>query len=127
MENFRDFEAGPDPFGRAWQVRFKYLQTGISIRHSDSVDVCFILESGDERMRKIVVIPLADVRAWAERSGRKVSDGWCSRLAMCRIKEVVSTAEDFEKDYLTVTPAEIARYDEAIKKWEEEWVKQHAA
>jgi hypothetical protein len=127
MENFRDFEAGPDPFDRVWHVQFKYLQTGISIRHSDSVDVRFILESVDERLQKTVVIQLPDIRAYAERTGRKVSDAWCSRLAMCRIREVVATAEDFEKDYLTVTPSEIERYDEVIRKWEEEWVKKHAA
>ena len=127
MENFRDFQAGPDPFDRVWHVQFKYLQTAISIRHSDSVDVRFILESGDERMQKTVVIPLADIRAYAQRTGRKVSDGWCSRLAMCRIRDVVATGADFEKDYLTVTPAEIERYDQAIRKWEDEWVKQHAA
>jgi hypothetical protein len=127
MENFRDFQAGPDPFGRLWSVQFKYLQTAISIRHSDSVDVRFILESGEERMQKTIVIPLADIRAYAARTGRKVSDAWCSRLAMCRIREVIQTAEDFEKDYIAATPTEIERYDEAIRKWEEEWVKKHAA
>ena len=39
MLNFRQFEAGPDPFGRKFQVMFKWLQTAISIRCSDSVDV----------------------------------------------------------------------------------------
>jgi hypothetical protein len=127
MENFRDFEAGPDPFGVVWHVQFKYLQTAISIRHSDSVDVRFILESGDTRIQKTIVIPLADIRARAERTGRKVSDAWCSRLAMCKIREVLATAEDLEKDYIAVTLPEIERCDEAIRKWEEEWVKKHAA
>lgn len=127
MENFRDFEAGPDPFGGVWHVQFKYLQTAISIRHSDSVDVRFILENGDTRVQKTVVIPLADIRAYAERAGRKVSDSWCSRIAMCRLREVIATAEDLEKDYIAVTASEIARYDEAIRKWEEEWIKKHAA
>ncbi len=91
MENFRDFQAGPDPFGRAWHVQFKYLQTAISIRHSDSVDVRFILESGnaetaDTRLQKTVVIPLADIRAYAARTDRKVGDTWCSRIAMCKIQ-----------------------------------------
>jgi len=44
MQNFRQFEAGPDPFGRKFQVFFKWLQTAISIRHSDTVDVKFILQ-----------------------------------------------------------------------------------
>jgi len=42
VQSFREFEAGPDPFGRTWQVKFKWLQTAISLRHSDSVDVKFI-------------------------------------------------------------------------------------
>ena len=43
IKNFRDFEAGPDPFGRTWQVYFRWLQTGISIRHADTVDVKFVV------------------------------------------------------------------------------------
>ena len=77
MENFRDFNVGPDPFGRTWHALFKYLQTGISIRHSDSIDVCYILENGEERLQKIVVIQHADIRAYAQRTGRKISDTWC--------------------------------------------------
>jgi hypothetical protein len=29
MQNFREFEAGPDPFGRTWRVKFKWLLTAI--------------------------------------------------------------------------------------------------
>jgi len=42
LENFRNFEAR-DPFGEVWEVTFLGLQTAISIRHSDSVDVKFAL------------------------------------------------------------------------------------
>ncbi len=127
MENFRDFDAGTDPFGQKWHANFKYLQTGISIRHSNSVDVCYILHSGSEQLPKIVVIPNADIRAYAARTGRTVSDAWCSRIAMCKLRYVIATAEDLEKDYLPVTPREIEDYDSQIKKWEEQWVKRHAA
>ena len=34
-ENFRAFEAGPDPFGQTWQVEFRWIQNAISIRHAD--------------------------------------------------------------------------------------------
>jgi hypothetical protein len=127
MENFRDFEVGPDPFGEKWQAHFKYLQTGISIRHSNSVDVHYVLDNGSTRMQKTIVIHNADVRAYAARTGRPVSDPWCSRLAMCKLRYVIETAEDLEKDYLPVTAREIEEYDSQIKKWEEDWVKQHAA
>ena len=44
MLNYREFDAGPDPFGRKFHVFFKWLQTAISIRHADTVDVKFVLE-----------------------------------------------------------------------------------
>ena len=127
MENFRDFRVGPDPFGRTWHALFKYLQTGISIRHSDSVDVCYILNDGEEKIKRVVVIPHAELRSYAEKSGRKVSDTLCSRIAALKIQEVILNAEELENEYLPLTPKEIAEYDSAVKKWEEEWVKSHAA
>jgi hypothetical protein len=132
MDNFREFQAGPDPFGRTFHVWFKYLQTAISIRHSDSVDVCFLLESPDsqgnaERIEKTVVIQNADIRAYGKRTGRPVNDAWCSRLAMCKLRSVVETAEDIEKYYLPLPAREIEQYDGLIKKWEEGWAKKSAA
>ncbi|HWF12021.1 MAG TPA: hypothetical protein VG297_26310 [Bryobacteraceae bacterium] len=127
MENFRDFDAGADPFGRRWRAQFKYLQTGISIRHSDSVDVRFVLDNGEEQTQKTVVIQNADVRAYGQRAGRTVSDAWCSRIAMSKLIHVIETAEDLEKEYLQVTPAEIEEYDAKIRKWEDGWAGTHAA
>jgi hypothetical protein len=46
---------------------------------------------------------------------------------MCKLRHAITTAEDLEKDYLTVTPHEIAEYDAIIKKWEDEWTGKHAA
>ena len=120
MENFRDFAAGPDPFGRKWHVQFKFLQTAISIRHSDSVDVRFILTT--------VVIRNADIRAWgAAHSDRKVSDTWCSRLAACKIRRSIETAEDLDNDYLQLTAREMDEFDASIRDWETKWVRHHAA
>jgi len=127
MENFRDFEAGPDPFGRKWHATFKYLQTAISIRHSDSVDVCYILESGGERMVKTVALPHAELKAYTAKAGRTLSDTLCSRIAACEIRRVIETAEDLDKEYLVLGQNQIAEYDAAVKKWEDEWVKQHHA
>ena len=47
IENFRRFET-TDPFGRNWLVEFRWLQNGISIRHSDTVDVKFQLIRGED-------------------------------------------------------------------------------
>jgi hypothetical protein len=127
MENFRDFEVGPDPFGRTWRARFKYLQTAISIRHSDSVDVCFVIGSGDDRAQKIVVLSLPEIRDFSKRTGRVVTDTWCSRMAAFKLRQVTENGEDMDKEYLTVTLREIEEYDAAIRKWEAEWIRTHAA
>jgi hypothetical protein len=47
MENYRRFEA-TDPYGRVWQVEFRWQQNAISIRHSDSVDVKFQIQQADD-------------------------------------------------------------------------------
>ena len=64
MQNFRRFEAGPDPFGRVWQVEFRWLQTGISSRHADTVDVKFVLWTTDEpKQEKVLALPHPDLLA----------------------------------------------------------------
>ena len=127
MENFRDFQLGPDPFGRTWHALFKYLQTGISIRHSDSVDVCFVIQSGDERMAKVVVLSHPEIREFGKRTGRVITDTWCSRMAACKLRQVTENGEDMDKEYLTVTARELEEFDAAIRKWEAEWIRTHAA
>jgi len=130
MENFRDFQVGPDPFGRTWRALFKYLQTGISIRHADTVDVCFVLdsaESGEPEQQKIVALSHPELRAFSKRTGREISDTWCSRVAYCKLRQVIENGEDMDRDYLTVSPQELEEYDAAIRRWEADWVRDHAA
>ena len=60
IENFRQFQAGPDPFGRSYNVTYLWQQTAISIRHSDSVDVKFTLEDGETREEKVIAFTFKD-------------------------------------------------------------------
>ena len=126
MENFREFQV-TDPFGADWAVQFKYLQTGISIRHCDSVDVRFILTNGDARVEKTIVLMHPELRDFASATGRKISDPWCSRIAVLKLRQAIESAEDLDKDYLTVSAAELAAYDGRITAWEMTWLKDHAA
>ncbi len=123
MENFREFDAGPDPFGRTWHVLFKWLQTAISIRHSDTVDVKFILTDGDCQVEKTVSMPHIDLRNLAQKTGRKMTDSWCSRLAMLHLKSLLESGEDMEKDIVTPSPEQLARYDAIYQKWAEDQVR----
>ena len=62
-DNLRRFQAGPDPFNRIWEVEFRWLQTGISIRHADTVDVKFLLIDPDGvKTEKTIALPHATVR-----------------------------------------------------------------
>ena len=111
MLNFREFDAGPDPFGRKFQVLFKWLLTAISLRHADTVDVKFILvDPNGGRTEKTIALPHADLLQVSKELGRKVDDAWCARLAQLHLLHLVETGEDMEKDLVTVPFAEMLRY-----------------
>src|ERR1017187_918932 len=90
MQNFRQFEAGPDPFGRKFQILFKWIQTAISLPHADLFRV-----AGDV--------------------GRKVDDPWCSRLGAMHLRRLVETGEDMEKDLVTLSAADMKGYAEQLR------------
>jgi hypothetical protein len=114
-EQCRLFEAGPDPFGRMWKVQFRWLQTGISIRHADTVDVkFFVTPDGGSPEEKVVALPHEDLLALFERRGHKLSDPACLRIAAAHIKHMIETFEDMDKTLVTVKPEEMAAYDEQV-------------
>ena len=115
MENFRQFEAGPDPFGRKFQVLFKWMQTAISVRHADTVDVKFILvDEAGGRTEKTIALPHADLLRVAAQAGRPVDDPWCSRLGAMHLCHLVETGEDLEKDLVTVSYPHLETYARAL-------------
>ena len=118
MLNFRQFEAGPDPFGRRWNVLFKWMQTAIAIRHSDTVDVKFILRDNGTEIEKTVAMRHPDLLALSERLGRKLTDPWCSRLAALHLKHVIESGEDLEKDLVTASPKQLSEYADELRRQE---------
>jgi hypothetical protein len=118
MLNFRQFEVGPDPFGRKWQVLFKWLQTAISLRHSDTVDVKFVLESDGAKVQKQIAMPHVDLLELSRRTSREMSDSWCSRLAALHLRHMVENGEDMEKDLVTVRLDELSGYAAEIAREE---------
>jgi hypothetical protein len=109
----RLFEAGPDPFGRMWQVQFRWLQTGISIRHADTVDVKFFVTlEGGEPEEKVIALPHTALLNLTERSGRKLTDTLCLRLAAAHLRYMIETSEDMDKTLVTLSPGELAARDQ---------------
>ena len=45
-----------------------------------------------------------------------MTDAWCARLAALHVKHLIETGEDMEKDLVTVSPEELAAYDEQLAK-----------
>lgn len=106
--NFRQFQAGP------YSVLLKWLQTAIALRHSDSVDVKFILEADGNRQEKTIALPHPDLRALSRETGRPLDDPWCARLAAKHLLRMVDTGEDLEKDLVTVRPEQLREYARAL-------------
>ncbi|MBV9746223.1 MAG: hypothetical protein JO099_20880 [Acidobacteriia bacterium] len=119
MFSFREFEAGPDPFGRKYQVYLKWLQTAISIRHADTVDVRFVLTDPEgNRTQKTIALPHADLLRVSRELGRSLDDPWCARIAALHLRHLVETGEDMEKNLVTVLPADLKRYASELGKME---------
>lgn len=107
-DNFRRFSAGPDPFGRTWEVEFRWLQTGISIRHADTVDVNFALWSeGEPRIEKVIAMPHPELLRLSRETGHALTDPWCMKLAGNHLTHVIRSGEDLEKTLITMSPADL--------------------
>jgi hypothetical protein len=115
LDNFRRFQAGPDPFGRIWEVEFRWLQTGISIRHADTVDVKFIvwLDGPDgekeEMQERIVAMPHPALLQLSQESGHALTDPWCTRLAARHLTYTYESGEDLEKPLITAPLSALRR------------------
>jgi hypothetical protein len=116
LENYRQFEAGPDPFGRKWKAHFRWLQTAISIRHADTVDVKFGVSVDDEPFEeRVVALPHPALLALSQSSGHPLTDAWCLKLAALHLAHMIETGGDIEKTLVTVEPDELGRYAEQLK------------
>ncbi len=115
IENFRRFEAR-DPFGRIWEVEFLWLQTGISIRHSDSVDVKFALTCCAERIEKVIALPFPHLLEISAKSERPITDPWCSRLAALHLARLIETGEDMDKVLISVRSEDLETYSAQLGK-----------
>lgn len=103
MSNYRQFQAGPDPFGRTWNVNFVWLQTAIAIRHCDSVDVKFALDDGEYREEKVIALMHPWLLDLSKKLNRPLNDAWCLKLAAVHLERMVQTGEDMEKPLVTMT------------------------
>jgi hypothetical protein len=113
-ENFRRFSVN-DPFGRAWDVEFRWQQNAISIRHADAIDCKYYVSTGEARRELVVSLPHAALVAVAASAGRELSDAWVTKLAGLHVERMISGWEDFEKPIVVLSPGEISAYNKAME------------
>ncbi|HYO82455.1 MAG TPA: hypothetical protein VES20_13715 [Bryobacteraceae bacterium] len=109
-ENFRRFETGPDPFGRTWEIEFRWIQNAISIRHSDTVDVKFNIRRGDIVEEKVVALRHPDLLQLSAKLNRQLTDPWCMKLAALHLKEMIETDRDMDKPIADPTLGDLERH-----------------
>lgn len=102
VENFRNFETGPDPFGRSWKISFRWQQNGISIRHADTIDVKWDLDCDGETQEKVIALPLPVLMHVAQEQQRSISDAWCMKLGGLHLIEMISSWQDMDKELVTL-------------------------
>ena len=91
-------------------MEFRWLQTGISIRHADTVDVKFVIWSRDEpKQEKVLALSHPEMLALSQKTGRALTDAWCLKLAAAHLKYMIESGEDLEKTLVTLSPADLER------------------
>lgn len=96
-----------DPFERQWQAEFRWLQTGISIRHADTVDVKFTLHGSEGPMDKVVALPHPMLLELSRSARHELTDAWCMRLAAAHLRLMIESWQDMDKDLVTLTASEL--------------------
>lgn len=114
IENFRNFETGPDPFGRTWKITFRWQQNAIAIRHADTIDVKWTIECEGEAQDKVVALPLPILMKVSAEQGRPITDAWVMKLGGLHLIEMISSWLDMDKELVTASPEEIASYSAQI-------------
>lgn len=118
MENFRRFEAGPDPFGRTWHVEFRWLQNAITIRHADAIDLSFVLHQGEDAEEKVISIPMPSLLELSHRGNRPITDPWVMKLAAVHLKHMIETDVDMDKILVTMSAEDLSRANTTLDEWQ---------
>ncbi len=112
-ENARRFSVS-DPFGRTWDVEFRWQQNAISIRHADAIDCKYYVSTAEERRKLVISLPHTDLLAVAAEAGRELSDAWVIRLAELHVRHLISSWEDMDKAIAVLSREQIAACNRAL-------------
>ena len=96
---YEDFSVTSPPDGALYHCRFRNIMTGIAPRHSDSVDVCFLVNG------KAVFVALAHpaFAIFKQRTGRALTDFDSIQMAGLFLKGLLERGERPEETYVPVS------------------------
>ena len=89
---YRNFDCVSQVDGTPHHCHFIFLQTAISLRHSDTVDVRFLV---DEK-RVTVALPHVAFAEYKRRAGRDLADEEAGSIAARYLKEVLEKGGEVE-------------------------------
>ena len=95
------FEVTSEMTGEQYTAEFRWLQTAISLRHSDTVDVKWLVNGAG----KIVAIPHGTLEQACYKLGARLTDELCVRIAAEHLREELRAGA--EEDILTMTPSRV--------------------
>ena len=98
--NFEEFSAYSSLEEKNYHCRFYNLTTGIAPRHSDTVDVKFLVNG------KGVVVALAHAGLveFRRQTGRSLTDPDVIWIAALTLKELLETGDGVEEPLITLSP-----------------------
>ena len=109
QRDWNEFEVSSPRGGRAYRCRFQTLVTGISPRHSDTVDVKFLVDGAPI----VLALPHAAFAEHLRKTGRSITDRDAIRIAALSLKQLLERGERIDVTLLALTPEETLRFADA--------------
>ncbi len=85
------------------KCRFVHLLSGISIRHSDTIDVIFLVNG----QKVLVAISLAAISTLREREGKSLSDQQLAEIAAVFLRRTLEAGYDPTQAELSMAEAQL--------------------
>lgn len=108
--NYAEFEVHSPLDGKAYQCRFHTLMTGISLRHSDTVDVKFLANG----VGVVLALPHAALAEYRRKAGHALTDRDAIRIAGLALKQLFERGERVDAPLLTLSPEQTLELAEQV-------------
>ncbi len=95
---YEEFSVESPVDGKIHHCRFHTLMTGISLRHSDTVDVQFLVNGKGI----VIVLPHIAFAEYRQRTGRILTDAKAIQLAGLFLKELLEKGGSIENHFLAL-------------------------